>query len=106
MIGDFKKAVLYTGIFLAIFISFKHLLYSLRTSGFWRESADLFIVRKRREDLIINIIIASIPTIHIPNKMYPVTDGVSLFTERAKLFIQFVVPDKPVSITLFAPTSA
>lgn len=36
----------------------------------------------------------------------PVTDGVSLFTERAKSFIQFVVPDKPVSITLFAPTSA
>lgn len=34
------------------------------------------------------------------------TDGVSLFTERAKSFIQFVVPDKPVSITLFAPTSA
>ena len=42
--------------------------------------------------MITNIIIARIPTIHIPNNMYPVMDGVSLFTESAKLFIQSVFP--------------
>ena len=42
--------------------------------------------------MITNIIMARIPTIHIPNSMYPAMDGVSLFTERVKLFIQFVFP--------------
>ena len=28
------------------------------------------------------------PTIHIPNNMYPAMDGTSLFTERVKSFIQ------------------
>ena len=36
--------------------------------------------------------IARIPTIHIPNNRYPVMDGVSLFTERAKSFIQSAFP--------------
>ena len=38
------------------------------------------------------IIIAKMPTIHIPNNMYPVMDGVSLFTERVKSFIQSAFP--------------
>ena len=42
--------------------------------------------------MITNIIMAKIPTIHIPNNMYPAMDGVSLFTERVKSFIQFVFP--------------
>ena len=42
--------------------------------------------------MITNIIMARIPTIHIPNSMYPAMDGVSLFTERVKSFIQFVFP--------------
>ena len=32
------------------------------------------------------------PTSHIPNSMYPMLDGVSLFTERAKSFIQSAFP--------------
>ena len=32
------------------------------------------------------------PTIHIPNNMYPAMDGVSLFTESEKSFIQSVFP--------------
>ena len=47
---------------------------------------------KRIEDLITNIIIARMPTSHIPNSMYPMLDGVSLFTERAKSFIQSAFP--------------
>ena len=47
---------------------------------------------KRREDFITNIIMARIPTIHIPNSMYPAMGGVSLFIERVKSFIQFVFP--------------
>ena len=35
---------------------------------------------------------AKMPTIHIPNNMYPAMDGVSLFTESAKSFIQSVFP--------------
>ena len=42
--------------------------------------------------MITNIIIAKMPTIHIPNNMYPAMDGVSLFTESAKSFIQSVFP--------------
>ena len=38
--------------------------------------------------MITNIIIASMPTSHITNNMYPAMDGVSLFTEMAKSFIQ------------------
>ena len=32
------------------------------------------------------------PTSHIPNNIYPAMDGVSLFTERAKSFIQSAFP--------------
>ena len=42
--------------------------------------------------MITNIIMARIPTIHIPNSMYPAMGGVSLFIERVKSFIQFVFP--------------
>ena len=42
--------------------------------------------------MITNIIIARMPTSHIPNSMYPMLDGVSLFTERAKSFIQSAFP--------------
>ena len=42
--------------------------------------------------MITNIIIAKMPTIHIPNNMYPAMDGVSLFTESEKSFIQSVFP--------------
>ena len=42
--------------------------------------------------MITKIIIARIPTIHIPNNMYPAMDGASLFTERVKSFIQFTFP--------------
>ncbi len=42
--------------------------------------------------MLTNIIIARIPTIHTHNNMYPTMDGVSLFTERAKPFIQFAFP--------------
>ena len=66
------------------------------------ERNNMFIVDWREEDFgdlnfydmydILYPIIARMPTSHIPNSMYPMLDGVSLFTERAKSFIQPAFP--------------
>ena len=50
-----------------------------------------------------NISIVKIPTIQIPDKMYPTVDDVLMFTERAKSFIQFESMD---GFTLMAPLIA
>ena len=47
--------------------------------------------------MITKIIIARIPTIHIPNKMYPAMDGALLFTGRVKSCIQSAFPIEFIS---------
>lgn len=61
----------------------------------------------RTDDLITNRIIAKIPTNHIPNKIYPVTEGVLLFTESVKSFIQLAFPVKvsPVASLIAVPVA-
>ena len=81
------------GMFLFIFISRKQLWYKIRTSLLCRGSADFFTAFKRDRDFITNIIIAMMPTSHIPHNMSPIMDGVSLLTDSTKSFICFVVPD-------------
>ena len=73
-----------------------------RVSEGTNASDKMMAVMNRFDKLFAN----PLPSFHPRDKMYPVTDDVSWFTERAKSFIQFVVPDKSVFITLFVPTSA
>ena len=62
-------------------------------------------MRRRSEDFITNIIIAKMPAIHITNNINPVIDGVALFTESVKSFIQlvFVVVLVPTASVIEVP---
>ena len=76
------------GIFLVIFISNKHCLYSLHIVVFWRGSADLFKERNCSEDFSTNTSTTNIPAIHTHNKMLLIIVGVLEFTEIVNSFIQ------------------
>ena len=71
MTGDFKNAVLYKGISFLIFSSFWQLRYNLWISRFCRGSEDFFMVRKRREDFMVNKAMKKMPKSHIPSSTAP-----------------------------------
>ena len=81
------------GMFLLICISLKQSLYNMRTVLLCKGRADFFKVFKRDFDFITNKSMAMMPIIHIPNKISPTIEGVSLLTDSAKSFICFAASD-------------
>ena len=88
MTGDARKALLYTGMFLVISISFRHPAYRFCTFRFCRGRADFFIRRNRMADLSVRISMMKIPAIQIQKRIVQRQEGVSLLTDRVKSFIQ------------------
>lgn len=76
-----------------IFISLKQLLYNIRTSLFCKGRADFFSKFKCAFDFTADSSIAKMPTIHIPNSISPIIDGVLLLTDSVKSLICFAAPD-------------
>ena len=88
MIGDFKNAVVRTGIVLRTGSYARQRSYSPRTSWFWRGRADCSRRYRRTRDHIIHMVMASVPRIHNRTRSRPAAGAGILETETPKSRIQ------------------
>ena len=88
IIGDFRKTVLYIGIFLVMPDSFRQRIYKFWIFRLWSGREDFFKSRRRRTDFARIISVVRIPDNQITNRNQPINVVVWWSTESVKSSIQ------------------